>query len=72
MRFLCVGDVVATPGMRAAERWLPDLIHRTKADFVIVNGEKTKNFWNGSVRCDKTPLRIKIRNICGDETVWEV
>ena len=39
MRFLCVGDVVATPGMRAAERWLPDLIHRTKADFVIVNGE---------------------------------
>ncbi|MBR2867472.1 MAG: site-specific DNA-methyltransferase [Clostridia bacterium] len=43
-----------------------------KNSFVIVNGEKTKNFWDGSVRCDKTPLRIKIRNICGDETIWEV
>ena len=38
----------------------------------IINGEKTKNFWDGTVRSDKKPLRIKIRNICGDETVWEV
>lgn len=43
-----------------------------KNSFVIVNGEKTKNFWDGTVRSDKKPLRIKIRNICGDETVWEV
>ncbi len=43
-----------------------------KNSFVIVNGTKTKDFWNGSVCCDKTPLRIKIRNICGDETIWEV
>ena len=43
-----------------------------KNGFVIVNGEKTKNFWDGTVRSDKKPLRIKIRNICGDETIWEV
>ena len=43
-----------------------------KNSFVIINGEKTKNFWDGTVRSDKKPLRIKIRNICGDETVWEV
>lgn len=42
-----------------------------KNSFVIVNGEKTKNFWNGTVRSNQKPLRIKIRNICGDETIWE-
>jgi len=43
-----------------------------KNGFVIVNGNKTKEFWDGRIRCEKKPLRLKIRNICGDETVWEV
>lgn len=41
-----------------------------KNGFVIVNGTKTKDFWNGSIYSEKKPLRLKIRNICGDETVW--
>ena len=43
-----------------------------KNGFVIRNGEKTKEFWDGAIRSEKKPLRMKIRNICGDETVWEV
>ena len=43
-----------------------------KNGFVIQNGEKTKDFWDGTIRSEKKPLRLKIRNICGDETVWEV
>ena len=43
-----------------------------KNGFVIVNGNKTKDFWDGKIRCEQKPLRLKIRNICGDETVWEV
>ena len=43
-----------------------------KNGYVIANGVKTKDFWNGQIRSEKKPLRIKIRNICGDETVWEV
>ena len=43
-----------------------------KNGFVVVNGNKTKEFWDGRIRCEKKPLRLKIRNICGDETVWEV
>ena len=43
-----------------------------KNGFVIVNGNKTKDFWDGCIRCEKKPLRLKIRNICGDETLWEV
>lgn len=43
-----------------------------KNGVVIRNGEKTKEFWNGAICSGQKPLRLKIRNICGDETVWEV
>lgn len=40
-----------------------------KNGYVILNGNKIKEFWDGSISSDKKPLRLKIRNICGDETV---
>ncbi len=43
-----------------------------KLGYVICNGSKTKEFWDGKISCDNKPLRLKIRNICGDETVWEI
>lgn len=43
-----------------------------KLGYVIRNGNKTKAFWDGSIGAEQQPLRLKIRNICGDETVWEV
>lgn len=43
-----------------------------KNGFVIRNGEKTKDFWDGAIRGEKKPFRLKIRNICGDETVWVI
>lgn len=43
-----------------------------KLGYVVCNGLKTKEFWDGTVRCDKQPLRLKIRNICGDETEWAI
>lgn len=41
-----------------------------KLGYVIKNGVKTNEFWDASIYCDKRPLRMKIRNICGDETVF--
>ncbi len=41
-----------------------------KNGYTIINGEKTKEFWNGKVYSEDKPLRLKIRNICGDETIW--
>ncbi len=38
-KVLCVGDVVGNPGMERIRRSLRYLKQRTKADFVIVNGE---------------------------------
>ena len=43
-----------------------------KLGYVIRNGQKTKTFWDGTIQSDKQPKRLKIRNICGDETVWKI
>lgn len=43
-----------------------------KLGYVARNGTKTKEFWDGAIRSDKRPLRLKIRNICGDETEWGI
>lgn len=67
IEFLSV-DCTATEG-----EWHSDSeIKIDKNGFVVVNGNKTKNFWDGKIRCEQKPLRLKIRNICGDETLWEV
>lgn len=38
--------------------------------YVNRNGQKTQDFWDTTINCDNKPLRMKIRNICGDETVF--
>ena len=43
-----------------------------KNGYISINGTKTKNFWDATIRIEKKPLRLKIRNICGDETVWNM
>ena len=61
-------DCTATEG-----EWHSDSeIKIDKLGFVIKNGIKTKDFWDGAIKSGKKPLRLKIRNICGDETVWKV
>ena len=39
-----------------------------KFGYVILNGEKTGKLWDGTIPCPTKPLRIRTRNICGDET----
>ncbi len=38
--------------------------------YVILNGKKTQDCWDATIKCDQKPLRMKIRNICGDETIY--
>jgi len=40
-----------------------------KFGFVRLDGNKTGKYWNGTIACVQKPLRIEVRNICGDETV---
>ncbi len=39
---------------------------------VIRDGKMTGAFWNGKIDSERQPLRLKIRNICGDETIWNL
>jgi adenine-specific DNA-methyltransferase len=50
-----------------------------KLGFAAVSGEKTKVnqtkanqklVWDGTIAANKPPLRLKVRNISGDESVW--
>lgn len=43
-----------------------------KLGYIIKNGTKTTEYWDACIRCDHKPLRMKIRNICGDETVFVI
>ena len=39
---------------------------------MIYDGEKSKDFWNGKITSKEKPLRIKVRNISGDESIVSV
>lgn len=32
--------------------------------------QKLTDFWDATICSDDQPLRLKIRNICGDETIY--
>lgn len=38
--------------------------------YVTRNGIKTQDFWDATICSEAKPLRLKIRNICGDETIY--
>lgn len=40
-----------------------------KLGYIINKGIKTNEYWDGTIKFDKQPLRIKVRNISGDESI---
>lgn len=50
--------------------WKSDIeLKIDKNGYVILNGKKAKEFWNGKIISEKKPLRMKVRNIAGDESI---
>ncbi len=43
-----------------------------KDSTITINGRKTSDFWDGTIHADTKPLRLKLRNICGDETIIKI
>lgn len=63
-------ELIALDGENTEGQWHSTTeIKIDKLGYVITNGVKSKNFWNGKIISDKKPLRIKVRNISGDETI---
>lgn len=57
----------------AATPWHSDSeILIDKLGYVRQNGIDTKELWNGNITSEDKPLRLKIRNICGDETIYVI
>ena len=58
------------------DEWHSDVELKIEADSHVRynNGEKSQNYWDGTIRTldDRKPLRLKIRNICGDETIFPI
>lgn len=56
------------------DEWHSDVELKIEADSHVRynNGEKSQNYWDGTIRTldERKPLRMKIRNICGDETIF--
>nr|MDQ3100918.1 site-specific DNA-methyltransferase [Bacteroidota bacterium] len=40
-----------------------------KLGYLIKDGVKSKTYWDGKIFSKKKPLRLKVRNISGDETI---
>ena len=69
IEFLSLDSTSANP----SSPWRSDseiLIDRL--GYVRNNGIDTKSFWDGTITSDNKPLRLKIRNICGDETIYQL
>jgi adenine-specific DNA-methyltransferase len=53
----------------AAGVWQSDAeIKIDKKGFMTVDGKKTKAFWDAKITSARPPLRLKVRNIAGDES----
>ncbi len=46
-------------------------VYIDKNGYTTINGKGTDKLWDGTIRTldDRKPLRLKVRNICGDETI---
>ena len=46
-------------------------VYIDKNGYTTINGKATDKLWDGTIRTldDRKPLRLKVRNICGDETI---
>lgn len=66
-------DFVSADCTASEGEWHSDTeIRIDKFGRVIRDGKPLGIFWDGKIYTGQKPFRIKIRNICGDETIWNL
>ncbi|MDQ3819654.1 MAG: site-specific DNA-methyltransferase, partial [Acidobacteriota bacterium] len=66
-------ELISLDCTNAKGAWHADAeIKIDKKCFVIRDDNKTKEFWDGKIFCAKKPLRLKVRNIAGDESIIDL
>jgi adenine-specific DNA-methyltransferase len=63
-------ELISLDCTNATDIWQSDTeIKIDKLGYMIQNGQKTKTFWDAKIASKMKPLRLKVRNIAGDESV---
>lgn len=47
-------------------------IYIDKKGYITRDRKMSKEFWDSTIQASEQPLRLKIRNISGDETIWKL
>ncbi len=68
---LALGDVVGRPGCRAVFVALPSLIRKTKADFVIANGENAKDGFGITPQITRDFFKSGVDVITSGNHIWQ-
>jgi len=66
-------ELISLDCTNATGKWKSDSeIKIDKLGYISIDSKKTKEFWNGKIKSNKKPFRLKIRNISGDETIKDL
>lgn len=71
INILFIGDVIGEPGLKMVETWLPGLIKKHKADFVIANGENAADGKGCTVKEGEFLFNLGVHVITGGNHTWD-
>jgi len=71
INLLFIGDIVGKPGLDLVQTWLPSLIQKYKADFVIANGENASGGKGCTANEGKILFELGVHVITGGNHTWD-
>ncbi|MEJ2506828.1 MAG: TIGR00282 family metallophosphoesterase [Ignavibacteriaceae bacterium] len=71
INILFVGDIIGKPGLQMVETWLPGMIQKYKADFVIVNGENAAGGKGCTAKEGEFLFNLGVHSITGGNHTWD-
>lgn len=71
LNVLFVGDIIGKPGMDLVQTWLPGLIQKYKAHFIIANGENASDGKGCTTKEGKILFDLGVNVITGGNHTWD-
>jgi hypothetical protein len=71
INILFIGDIVGKPGMDLVQTWLPGLIQKYKADFIIANGENASEGKGCTDKEGKILFDLGVNVLTGGNHTWD-
>ncbi len=71
IKILFIGDIIGKPGLDMVSTWLPGLIQKYKADFVIANGENASDGKGCTAQEGEFLFNLGVHVITGGNHTWD-